>query len=201
MHEFLTTERVGFFLLFAVPGIIILYFRAQFMTGRLPSIAEGSVLYLTLSLIYQAAAYPITSKYLFTSEIKTFWHLLGWFTFIFLGPAVIGIFSGFNLRKGWIKSLVNKCGISTIHPIHCAWDWHFGQCRECWVIVVLKDGTELYGFLGKNSFMSSEPAERDLYIERGYTTEKEGNQWQDRGSSIWIAHNEIQYLEFLPKKN
>ena len=61
MSELLTPEKMGLFLMFSVPGIIILYIRAQFITGRMPPIAEGAISYLTLSLIYQAVAYPITS--------------------------------------------------------------------------------------------------------------------------------------------
>jgi hypothetical protein len=43
LSELLTPERLGFFLMFSVPGFIILYFRAQFKTGRLPPLAEGVV--------------------------------------------------------------------------------------------------------------------------------------------------------------
>lgn len=198
MNEFLTPEKMGLFLMFSVPGIIILYFRAQFITGRLSPIAEGAVSYLTLSLIYQAVSYPITSTYLFGIGPMTLCRWVGWFAFIFAVPAVVGVLLGLNLRKGWLKVLINKFGISTIHPVNCAWDWHFGQCGECWVAVVLKDGTKWYGFMGRNSFMSSDPAERDLYIESVYVVENEGDPWTPRGNSVWIAHGEIQSLEFLP---
>ena len=122
----------------------------------------------------------------------------GWFGFIFVLPAIVGALLGLNLRKGWFKALLNKYQISTIHPVNCAWDWHFGQCGECWVVVVLRDGTKWYGFMGRNSFMSSDPAERDVYIEKVYLAEGEGMPWVPRGNSVWIAHGEIQSLEFLP---
>lgn len=198
MSEILTPEKMGLFLMFSVPGIIILYFRAQFITGRLPPVAEGAVSYLTLSLIYQAAAYPIISTYLFVMGPMNMCRWAGWLAFIFVIPAAIGSILGINLRRGWLKALLNKAGVSTIHPVNCAWDWHFGQFVECWVIVVLKDGTKWYGFLGRNSFMSSDPAERDLFIESVYMAENEGEPWIPRGNSVWIAHGEIQSLEFLP---
>lgn len=184
--------------MFSVPGFIILYFRAQFITGRLPPVAEGAVSYVTLSLIYQAVSYPITATQFITGPM-TLWHWAGWFMFIFVVPAIIGGALGLNVRKGWSKAIVNKFGISTIHPIKCAWDWHFGQCKECWVMAVLKDGTKWYGYMGENSFMSSEPTERDLFIEYVYVMEQEGKPWTPRSSSVWIAHGEIQSLEFLPK--
>ncbi len=198
MGELLTPEKLGLFLMFAVPGIIALYFRGQFLTGRLPPLGEGIIAYVILSLIYQALCYPLT-KNLFDSTPITGWRWLVWFTFIFVFPAVIGIFLGLNIRRGWLRWLVNKCGFSTIHPVNSAWDWRFGQCEECWVIVVLKDGTKWHGYLGVNSFMSSDSGERDLFIESVYLSDKEGEPWSSRSSSVWIAHGEIQTLEFIPK--
>jgi hypothetical protein len=43
LSELRTPEKLRFFLMFSVPGFIILYFRAQFKTGRLPPLAEGLV--------------------------------------------------------------------------------------------------------------------------------------------------------------
>ena len=186
------------FLMFAVPGIIALYFRGQFLTGRLPPLGEGAIAYVILSLVYQALCYPL-SKNLFDSAWASGWRWLGWFVFIFVVPAIIGLLLGLNIRKGWLKGLVNKCGFSTIHPVNCAWDWHFGQCEECWVIAVLKDGTEWHGYMGGGSFMSSDSSERDLFIEKVYQCDSEGKPWTPRSSSVWIAHGEIQSLEFLPR--
>lgn len=186
------------FLMFAVPGIIALYFRGQFLTGRLPPLGEGAIAYVILSLVYQALCYPL-SKTLFDSAWASGWRWLGWFVFIFVVPAIIGLLLGLNIRKGWLKGLVNKCGFSTIHPVNCAWDWRFGQCEECWVIAVLKDGTKWHGYMGADSFMSSDSSERDLFIEKVYQCDSEGKPWTPRSSSVWIAHGEIQSLEFLPR--
>jgi Family of unknown function (DUF6338) len=195
LNELLTPEKLGMFLVFAVPGIIALYFRSQFLTGRLPPLGEGVIAYVILSLVYQALCYPL-SKYLLDPAWGGSWRWPSWFVFIFVVPAIIGLLLGINIRKGWLKGLVNKFGFSTIHPVNCAWDWRFGQCEECWVIVVLKDGTKWYGYLGTGSFMSSASGERDLFVEAVYEF---GTPWTPRSSSVWIAHGEVQSLEFLPK--
>lgn len=197
MADFLTPQTLALFLLFSVPGIVMLYFRAQFLTGKLPPVGEGVISYVTLSLVYHAIIYPVVAP-LYRALPITGWLWLGWFAVIFIGPGAVGLLLGLNIRKGWSKWLVNKLGINTIHPVNCAWDWRFGQCEEGWVIAKLKDGTTWGGYLGTNSFMSSDTAERDIFIESVYSV-SEGSEWEPRSSSVWIAHGEIQSLEFLPK--
>lgn len=177
--------------------MVALYVRAQFLTGRLPPVGEGLLAYVTLSLIYHALTYPIAYP-LYGMALSSSWNKAAWFILIFLGPAVIGLLLGLNIRKGWTKWLLTKLRINTVHPIHCAWDWRFGNCEECWVLAVLKDGTQWAGYMGVDSFMSSDSAERDIYIEKVYEILEEGKPWVPRTSSVWIAHGEIQSLEFWP---
>lgn len=198
MGDILKPETLALFLIFSVPGIIALYFRAQFLAGRLPTASEGAVSYITVSLAYHAIAYPI-ARSIYESGSLEGWFWAGWLALIFIGPAILGILLGLNIRKGWTKKLVNRFGINTIHPVNCAWDWWFGHCPECWVIVTLKDDTKWYGYMGANSFMSSDPAERDIYIEHVYEFTADGQPWTARNSSVWISHGEIQTLEFLAR--
>lgn len=195
----LSPETLSAFLIFAVPGIIALYFRGQFLNGRIPPISEGILAYITVSLIYHAVAYPLASG-LYASPDQIGAHWREWVLLLFIAPAAIGILLGLNIRKGWIKKLVNAFGVSTIHPIASAWDWRFSHCEECWVIVVLKDSTKWYGFIGGQSFMSSDTAERDLYVEQVYEFQRVGKPWRPRHTSVWISHGEIQSIEFLKKQ-
>lgn len=186
------------FLLFTVPGVVALYIRAQFLSGKVPSASEGIISYVTVSLVYQASVFPIAKHLYHVTEIDgLLW--AKWVSLIFLGPAILGLLLGLNIRKGWTKRLVNFFGINTIHPVGCAWDWKFAHCEECWGIVTLKDGTKWYGYIGTGSFMSSEPSERDFYMTHVYEMAEDGKPWSPKNSSVWIAHGEIQSLEFLPR--
>lgn len=196
MEDLLKPETIALFLIFAVPGIIILYIRAQFLTGRLPPIAEGSIAYLILSLVYHGIIYPFARSFYASTDYSIGWWI-GWFVILFVAPIILGLLLGLNIRKGWLKKLVNRLGFSTIHPIHSAWDWHFSKCEECWVIVVLKDGIKWYGRMGVNSFMSSDSSERDIFIEEIYEMITDGSPWKPRNSSVWIAQGEIQSIEFI----
>jgi uncharacterized protein DUF6338 len=197
VDEILKPETLSAFLLFAVPGVVALYVRAQFLTGRLPPLAEGLVAYITFSLIYHAVAYPVAYP-LYAAAINSPWSRAGWFVLLFLGPALLGAVLGLDVRRGWTKRLLRRAGIQTVHPVECAWDWHFGRCREGWVLAVLKDGTRWAGYLGLNSFISSNPAERDIFIERVYEVQEDGKSWEALSSSVWIAQGELQSIEFWP---
>ncbi len=63
----------------------------------------------------------------------------------------------------------------------------------------LKDETKWYGYMGVNSFMSSDPTERDIFIEHVFEFAQDGQPWTPRNTSVWIGHGEIQSLEFLPQ--
>jgi len=51
------------------------------------------------------------------------------------------------------------------HPTSKPWDYVFGQRREYWIVVTLKDGTRIAGKYGSSSFASSAPSTEQLYLE------------------------------------
>lgn len=197
MDELLKPETLVLFLVFAVPGIVAMYVRAQFLTGRLPPVGEAMIAYVTLSLIYHALAYPVAHP-LYRAPLTSGSAAALWFVLLFLGPALFGLLLGLNVRMGWTNALLSRTGLQTVHPVDCAWDWHFGKCEEGWILATLKDGTKWAGHMGPNSFMSSNPAERDIFIEKVYEIVEEGTPWVPRVSSVWIAQGELQSLEFWP---
>ena len=67
-----------------------------------------------------------------------------------------------------------------------------------WVLVTLKDGTRFAGYCGTESCMSSDPTERDIYIESVYDL-TDDNVWTPRGENgVLITAGEVQTIEFWP---
>lgn len=196
MGDLLHIEQLRVFLFFVAPGIVALFVRAQFLLGKMPPIAEGVVAYITISLIYHALVYPI-AWHLYASSETLSWFVLDWIALIIIGPALLGFVLGLNIKMGWTRTALSKVGINTIHPVDSAWDWKFAGCGECFVLVVLKDDTKWAGFISKNSFMSSQPSERDIFIEQVYD-HSDTSPWTPRVSGVWIAHGEIRSIEFWP---
>jgi len=183
---------------FLVPGLVVLFVRSQFVTGRRPPHSAAVLSYLTISVIYYALALPLLHLALSTSG--TWQSPLAWFSLIFVGPAGLGLLLGLNVQKNWLRRVLQRWHLSVVHPIPTAWDWKFGRSGYEWVLVTLKDGTRFGGFCGPESFMSSDPNERDLYIQWVYEIDGEG-QWRasdERG--LFIAAGEVRTIEFWSEK-
>ncbi|MCY3751448.1 MAG: DUF6338 family protein [Gammaproteobacteria bacterium] len=181
-----------------VPGLIVLSVRSQFLTGRRPPHSAALLSYLTVSVIYYALALPFVHFILSFQEAGNSKVLLTWFALIFIGPALLGLLLGVNIQKDLFRRALKYCGLNPIHVIPTAWDWKFGNMTEQWVLVTLKDGTRFAGFCGDESFMSSDPSERDIYIQWTYDIDDQ-NKWSSRGESgVLIAAAEVQTIEFWP---
>ena len=189
----LNPENLGLFLIFCVPGIIILYARSLFLSGKVPSLSEGILIYATVSVLYHAIIFPIASPLYQGDGMAAYkWQ---WILLLFIFPSVIGALLGINIKNNWTRRILAGCGLQTVHPVDNAWDWYFANCQKCWVLATLKDGTRWAGFLGVNSFMSSSREERDIFIQIVYEI-GENSVWTARRSSVWIAPGELQSLEF-----
>lgn len=196
MPNIKSLDTVYLVLTFLVPGLVATFVRAQFITGRVPSHAEAALTYLTLSLIYYALALPIVGHSIpnqISESITTF----AWVVLIFVGPALFGLLLGLNAQKEWLRKILRRMGLYPVHVVPAAWDWKFGNMKEEWVLVVLKNGTRWAGFCGQASFTSSDPKERDVYVEKVYELDKD-DLWQPRESSVLITAGEISTIEFWP---
>lgn len=191
MPETLNIETLAFFLLFVVPGLIIVHVRSLFLTRTLPTLGEGLAGYIILSLIYHAAVFP------FAIDIHTapvIQNRVLWFTLIFVLPGIIGFLLGLSVQKEWLRKFFSFFKVNLVHPVKAAWDWKFNDCNSCYVQVVLKDGTRWAGYMGQNSFASSGSSDRDLYIEDVYIIGPDSI-WTPNDSGVWLSHGEIQSIE------
>ena len=179
--------------------MIASFVRAQFITGRIPAHTEAALSYLALSIIYYALALPAVDYVLSLNE-PGYHKTISWFALVFIGPAIFGLLLGLNAQREWGRRFLQWCCLNPVHVMPTAWDWKFGNTPAQWVLVTLKDGTRFAGFCGKGSFMSSDPKERDLYVERVYDVDDE-HVWHPRESSVLIAPGEIRTMEFWPYKN
>ena len=180
---------------FLVPGLIVLFVRAQFVTGRSPSHSAAILSYLTVSVIYYALALPFVD-FVLSIHKPSYGKALAWFTLIFAGPAALGLLLGINVQKNLFFRVLQRFSLNPVHVMPTAWDWKFGGMTNQWVLVTLKDGTHFAGFCGQESFVSSDPTERDIYIQWIYDVDDE-NKWSPRGENgVLIAADQVQTIEF-----
>jgi len=197
MSDLALFDNIYLALFFLVPGLVVLFVRSQFVTGANFPHSAAWLPYLAISVIYYALAFPLIELVVAIDE-PAYGKILAWLSLVFAGPAILGLILGVNIQKNLFRHLLQRCGLNPVHVIPTAWDWKFGNMTEQWVLVTLKDGTRFAGFCGSESFMSSDPSERDIYIQRVYDVDDDGN-WSSPGEkALLIAADEVQTVEFWP---
>ncbi len=182
---------------FIVPGLIVLFVRAQFVTGWGSSQSTALLSYFTVSVIYWALILPFVDL---EQPVDVFGvrAALMWFALVIVGPAILGLILGIDTEKGLLRHLLQRCGLNPVHAMPTAWDWKFTGMVDQWVLVTLKDGDSFAGFCGDRSFMSSDPGERDIYIQWLYDVDDAGNWSRSSEKGILITAGEIRSIEFWP---
>jgi len=195
--DFSDPQSFVFVLALIVPGLIITFTRTQFTTGRMQRHSDALLSYFTLSAVYGAVVLPFLN-WVLQGNIADLLRTGLWFLIIFVGPMAFGIVLGLIAKTEIIRRLLNKIGINPVHTMPTAWDWKFGNMREHLVLLTLKDDTRFAGYCGRDSFMSSDPSERDIYIQKIYNL-GENDSWNDNGDhGLWVASDEIKTIEFFP---
>lgn len=202
----MTGDTVGnsvfFVLAFLVPGFIW-YSVLTTIVPRKPEEKDKLFLrYMTLSSLNYAfwswLVYLLFSSQLFISHpIRS---SLAWFLIIFISPVIFGFVSGKSNDKNYLEKFLRPLGINPINPIPTAWDFVFYNTKEpVWILVTMKDGSMVGGRFGTRSFASSDPDERDVYIQEVFKIDEEGP-WQriPQNNGILVKSDEIKYIEFWP---
>ena len=139
MSDLTSLDNLYLIVGFLAPGLIVLFVRSQFVTGRI-SPDLGAVPYVIVSVVYYALAYPFL-EILLAIQQPGVGKAIGWFTLIFVGPAILGLVLGINIQKNLFRRLLQRCGLHLVHAIPTAWEWKFSAMPPQWVLVTLKDGT------------------------------------------------------------
>jgi Family of unknown function (DUF6338) len=198
MLDFLKAAENLYVLLFLiVPGLVIVYVRSRFISGRAPTHSENALGYLVLSLSYYSIILPLIEQAL---SVREPWiaRAAVWISLTLAGPAVFGLLLGVWAQKQWGIWIADKIGLSTIRVTPASWDWRFSKMPRggVFVMVTLTSGERVAGLFGARSFASSGTAERDLYLEEEYHVD--GDKWEARPAKvgILIPVREVRYVEF-----
>ena len=177
--------------LFILPGYVI----TSVVNGFNPQGRLNESKYFLKCLLYSLVnlgvwcwVYNIVLTTVSKSSLQ--WLLLAAFTLF--GAALLGLLIGVIKQKTPLSKLLNRLGISTIHPTVLAWDYLFSKQESYYIIVKMDDDKIVRGWFSSNSFASSDPDNHDLYIEQCY-----GEGWSEDPQSrgIYIPGDQIKYIE------
>jgi Family of unknown function (DUF6338) len=184
---------------FLVPGFVWSAVMSMMLPPRQTATQTRFLEFLTLSCINHGLWSWALFMIFQTGFIEQHIVWSGWFLFgiIFVSPVGLGIASAALQQRELISRFLSWLGLRAIHHIPQAWDWHFRRAKPYWILVRLKDGSEVYGFFHENSFASSDPARRDIYIEAQFQL-THGGEWapvEDSGG-VLIMGDQIATIEF-----
>lgn len=135
MFELKSPEGFRIALYFVLPGLITVFFRTQFLAGRMQKHSDAVLTYFAVSVFYWSCLSlfglsPVSNS---VGPFSTFVAML-------LAPAILGVALGLNARADVIRKLLRRFGINPVHAITTAWDWKFSRTAPRFVIVTLSDG-------------------------------------------------------------
>jgi hypothetical protein len=86
-----------------------------------------------------------------------------------------------------------------IHPTPTSWDFFFSKGKPCFVLIHLKTGKLIGGLYDGESFASSYPEPRDLYLSEVWKIDSSGafSEPIDQTAGVLIAYDQIAYLELF----
>ena len=152
MPDVTTLDNLYLIVGFLAPGLIVLFVRSQFVTGRIaPNL--GLVPYVVVSVVYYALAYPFVDAVVSIHE-PGFWKVLGWFSLIFVGTCGPWALAGGEHRERPVPqspaTVRSQSGSRHTDRMGVEVPSHAPQ----WVLVTLKNGTRFAGYCGRNPSMS-----------------------------------------------
>ncbi len=130
-----------------------------------------------------------------SSSISSTFRLVLFVAVSLFGASLIGIAIGIFRQNNLLEKLLSAMKIGTVHHTPAAWDYLFSKRKTAFVIITMVDDSKLFGWYGYSSFTSSDPEERDIYVEKAYQVE--GNQWipsKDDGG-FYIPKDQIKCIE------
>lgn len=184
-----------------VPGFIYHGVLTNFVALRRYKDKEALILrFLTATAFNYALCSPFIYLLVFGLIFSghPIWQALCWFGIVFVSPVILAVLHARIIQKDGLRRLYLLLGLRSISPIPTGWDWIFSTTEPCYVLITLRDGTEIAGYFGRRSMASSEPEHKDIYIERVYRIPSGGGPWEEveRSLGMHVDGSQIAYIEF-----
>jgi len=195
-----TFDAVFYTAIFILPGFIIKTIINVLNPPKKEKDATLFLSYLTYSLVNLALcswAYVLVSP-LSDSECTLHLYWLALLGITIVGSIVASIIIGFLKYHRVMYKLAQKFSFNVIDPTPTAWDFWFHKTEPSFVVVTLKDGSQIHGWFGSNSFASSDEQERDLFIEKIYHKLDDGSMKTiPESCGIYISKDIVKFIEFI----
>lgn len=175
------------------PGIVILWVRSRFRDTAPPKLADKMTSYAVVSIAYSAASYPLFHADGWLQVPSWLWQLL----LYFIVPIIVGTMLAYFDQSERFYRFTASAGLRPVHHMPTAWDYTFRKREASYILVHMKDGSEVAGAWIDDSFASSTAGDRDVFISQMWKVEADAWQVVDPPRSILICGGEIRMIEFI----
>lgn len=195
--DILEKGKLFLFVLFIMPGFISM--RVYRLFHPAPDNDTSKILIDVVS--YSCINYSLLLTPIYLIEINGvfFTHPFLYYLFYFLVLIIIPVLLPILLLKARQSPRIRQ---KLPHPMARAWDYFFSTNQCCWVLVTLKNGKKYGGLYSYNSFATSRPEPEQLYLEKHWALDEEGDFDHELTDTlgILILTNEIESVEFIKLK-
>lgn len=177
------------------PGLIILSIRQWFIAAPRPDLKDRLVAYAAVSAAYYALANPVSQSLRHLGFNPWGLDALEYA----VAPVLIGGFLAVAMQKDWSSWFWRLVQVHPIHHVPTAWDYSLSRVKpDTFVLITLKDGSQVAGLFDERSFASSDTTERDILIGEVWSINYDGPWTQERPSkSILICGGDVRFIEMI----
>ncbi len=192
-------NQVVVLLVFIIPGFILMRVKRV----AYPTLEASATSTVLDSLSLSCMIYALASPLLYVAFVGRWYEerplAFATLTLIVLlaAPVAFGVlYVRFTQgQKGvWLRGI-----LGFPHPDPTAWDYHFRKGRAYWVWLTFKSGKVMAGLFGPNSFASSFPHRRDLYIEKLLRLDERGNVVEliENSAGVLVTMDDVERIQFF----
>lgn len=191
--EFWQLNNFFSFLILFMPGFISLKVYDSFVPHERRDFAKSTVEVVAYSTFNLVVLFPVLNK-LNTDNFYSD-HLYLSYLLLFIGFIAMPILWPYIYWKVVNLEIVSS---RIVNPILKPWDLKFGDGGPAWISDHLSDGRLIGGLYQQNSFVSSYPAEEQIYLEQVWKLDEDGKFIEPIAGSkgIIILKSEIIAVEF-----
>ncbi len=194
-----TLNQIVVFLAFIIPGFVLARVKRMAYPTMEVATADTMLDSLALSCVIHALAAPVW----YLTYIRG-WYLTHPAVFALLALGILLLLPGL-LGLVYIKGSSTKVGraarefLGLPHPDPTAWDYLFRKQRAYWIWLTFKSGKMMAGLFGPNSFASSFPQKRDLYVEKLLRLDEAGRVVEliEGSAGALVMMNDLERVEFF----
>lgn len=201
-----TLETLIVFIFFITPGFLV----TTIINRRIKPAESSEIRILISSVIFSIFSHLILSYWTFRiyklyisnqlfndNSIINF--ILWCIVTIIIVPIILGLLLSFLTECDKLQKIFSFFGISKIDRISRSWDYIFLKREYYWIIIHLKSGDKIYGFLGEKSFVSLAHDNPDIFVEEIYNYDEKNRSFGKKISGTkgaWIPLDKIDWISF-----